>query len=122
MTQKIASEVTDEEQAALINDIVGLLVAAGYFRARIRGLPPFDKIVGGLVWCLEVSSIDVDVDLFYDADALSIGQKIAVTEKIVRVLDRVKCPQRVHPHQIQGLDAAAIYPVVQWLVKKVSHV
>ena len=42
----------------------------------------------------------------------------ALTEKIVRVLPEMKCPYRLDPHQIQGLDFVHIFPVVQWLVKK----
>ncbi|KAG1937685.1 paramyosin-like protein [Pimephales promelas] len=30
----------------------------------------------------------------------------------------MKCPHRLEPHQIQGLDFIHIFPVVQWLVKK----
>ena len=33
------------------------------------------------------------------------------------VLPRMKCPHRLEPHQIQGLDFIHIFPVVQWLVK-----
>jgi len=36
-----------------------------------------------------------------------------MTEKIVGVLKRMKCPHRLEPHQIQGLDFIHIYPVVQ---------
>jgi len=41
----------------------------------------------------------------------------AMTEKIVSVLKLMKCPHRLEPHQIQGLDFIHIYPVVQ-----VSHI
>ena len=37
----------------------------------------------------------------------------ALTEKIVAVLPRMKCPHRIEPHQIQGLDFIHIYPVIQ---------
>lgn len=37
----------------------------------------------------------------------------ALTEKIVSVLSKMKCPHRVEPHQIQGLDFIHIYPVIQ---------
>lgn len=37
----------------------------------------------------------------------------ALTEKIVSVLPRMKCPHRIEPHQIQGLDFIHIFPVVQ---------
>jgi len=107
----------DEEQDVKAQESMQLLVTAGYFRARIKGLSNFDKIVGGLVWCLETCNFDVDVDLWYN-DELTIGGKIALTEKIVTVLNAQKCPHKIEPHQIQGSDFIHIFPVVQWLVKK----
>lgn len=107
----------DEEQSVKLDEIVELLLAAGYFRARIKGLSPFDKVVGGMTWCLTASNVDVDVDLLFQENS-TIKQKIALTEKIVAALKRMKCPHRLEPYQIQGLDFIHIYPVVQWLVKK----
>lgn len=34
----------DEEQTTKFQEIIDLLVAAGYFRARIKGLSNFDKV------------------------------------------------------------------------------
>lgn len=75
------------------------------------------QIVGGMTWCITASNEEVDVDILFEENA-SIGQKIALTEKIVAALPRLKCPLRLEPHQIQGLDLIKIYPVMQWLVKK----
>ena len=36
----------DEEQSVKLSESVDLLLAAGYFRARIKGLSPFDKVGG----------------------------------------------------------------------------
>ncbi len=107
----------DDEQRVKFDETIELLLAAGYFRARIKGLSPFDKIVGGMVWCITTCDFDIDVDLLFQENS-TIGQKIALTEKIVAVLPRMKCPHRIEPHQIQGLDFIHIYPVIQWLVKK----
>uniref|UniRef100_A0A8D0C6J6 Coiled-coil domain-containing protein 93 n=1 Tax=Salvator merianae TaxID=96440 RepID=A0A8D0C6J6_SALMN len=107
----------DEEQNIKLSEILELLVAAGYFRARIKGLSPFDKVVGGMTWCITTCSFDVDVDFLFQENS-TIGQKIALTEKIVSVLPKMKCPHRLEPHQIQGLDFIHIFPVVQWLVKR----
>ncbi|XP_055328932.1 coiled-coil domain-containing protein 93-like [Paramacrobiotus metropolitanus] len=115
--EKMVEVREDEEQSVKLQETMELLVAAGYFRARIKGLHPFDKIVGGMVWCLEVCNLDIDIDLLFQ-ESLSIGQKIALTEKIVKVLPKLQCPHRLDPHQIQGLDFVHIYPVVQWLVKR----
>lgn len=107
----------DEEQTSKQLEIFDLLVAAGYFRAKIKGISPFDKIVGGMTWCIESCDFDVDIDLLFHEN-LIIGQKIALTEKIVAVLIKMKCPCPIEPHQIQGLDFINIFPVIQWLVKR----
>ncbi|KAK2581686.1 hypothetical protein KPH14_002175 [Odynerus spinipes] len=107
----------DEEQTAKLQEIIDLLVAAGYFRARIKGLSNFDKVIGGMTWCIESCNFDVDVDLLF-RENLTIGQKISLTEKIVVMLPKMKCPYRIEPHQIQGLDCIHIFPVVQWLIKR----
>ncbi|CAH1789544.1 unnamed protein product [Owenia fusiformis] len=107
----------DEEQNVKLTETIELLLAAGYFRARIKGLSPFDKVVGGMTWCITTCNFDLDVDLLFQENS-TIGQKIALTEKIVAVLPKMKCPHRIEPHQIQGLDFIHIFPVVQWLVKR----
>ncbi|KAL3994260.1 hypothetical protein ACH3XW_21010 [Acanthocheilonema viteae] len=107
----------DEEQLLKLQDIIDLLVAAGYFRARIKSIPYFDRMVGGIVWCITSCNYAVDVDLFYSENA-TIGQKIALTEKVVEVLAQLKCPYTIEPYQIQGLDCIHIFPVVQWLVRE----
>merc|ERR1712185_750003 len=96
-------------------EIVELLLAAGYFRARIATLSPFDKVVGGMAWCMTATSVDVDVAFIENA---TIGQKIKIGEGIERALRQMKCRIPLQAHQIQGLDYAAIFPVVQWLVKQ----
>uniref|UniRef100_A0AAQ4QDA8 Coiled-coil domain-containing protein 93 n=1 Tax=Gasterosteus aculeatus aculeatus TaxID=481459 RepID=A0AAQ4QDA8_GASAC len=107
----------DEEQSVKLSEILELLLAAGYFRARIKGLSPFDKVVGGMTWCITTCNFDIDVDLLFQENS-TIGQKIALTEKIVSVLPKMKCPHCLEPHQIQGLDYIHIFPVIQWLVKR----
>uniref|UniRef100_A0AAY4EVM3 Coiled-coil domain-containing protein 93 n=1 Tax=Denticeps clupeoides TaxID=299321 RepID=A0AAY4EVM3_9TELE len=107
----------DEEQNVKLAEILELLLTAGYFRARIKGLSPFDKVVGGMTWCITTCNFDIDVDLLFQENS-TIGQKIALTEKIVAVLPKMKCPHRLEPHQIQGLDFIHIFPVIQWLVKR----
>ncbi|KAK2504319.1 hypothetical protein MC885_009788 [Smutsia gigantea] len=65
----------DEEQNVKLAEILELLVAAGYFRARIKGLSPFDKVVGGMTWCITTCNFDVDVDLLFQENS-TIGQKM----------------------------------------------
>jgi hypothetical protein len=54
---------------------VEMLVAAGYFRARIATLSPFDKLIGGMAWCLTGSTIEVEVDVSFQEES-SMGQKM----------------------------------------------
>ncbi|VVC90904.1 unnamed protein product [Leptidea sinapis] len=110
----------DAEQLVKWHDISDALVAAGYYRAQLQGLSAFDKIVGGLTWCIELCDIDIDINLLFEEN-LTIGKKIALTEKIVKVLPTMKCPYSIEPHQIQGLDFINIYPLVQWLIKYSSE-
>ncbi|CAK1556176.1 unnamed protein product [Leptosia nina] len=110
----------DAEQLVKWHEISDALVAAGYYRAQLQGLSAFDKIVGGLTWCIELCDIDIDINLLFEEN-LTIGKKIALTEKIVKVLPTMKCPYIIEPHQIQGLDFINIFPLVQWLIKYSSE-
>jgi hypothetical protein len=42
----------DTEAAQSRKKIFDLLLSAGYFRVMIKTLSDFDKIVGGVVWCI----------------------------------------------------------------------
>lgn len=110
----------DAEQLVKWHEISDALVAAGYYRAQLQGLSEFDKIVGGLTWCIELCDIDVDISLLFEEN-LTIGKKIALTEKIVKILPSMQCPYTIEPHQIQGLDFINIFPLVQWLIKYSSE-
>ena len=71
------SEAERQDQQRALSSLLGVLLAAGYFRARIPTLKPFDKVVGGLCWAISSSGAAVDVDLFYDEE-LALGQKMCV--------------------------------------------
>ena len=98
-----------------------MLVSAGYFRARINTLSEFDKVVGGLCWCITSSGADVDVDILFQENS-TIGQRITLSEAIATALKKMQCPCPLQPHQIQGgiggSDYPALQPVIVWLVKK----
>jgi len=68
-------KMMDQLQAQKYAEIIDMLLAAGYFRARISSLSEFDKIIGGLTWCITASNIDVDIDLFFEEEA-QIKQKM----------------------------------------------
>jgi hypothetical protein len=97
------------------------LLGAGFFRARLADpLPPFDKLLFGLAWGITNASVDVELELTLDADAdATLGQKLRLCEAVERALRAMRCPAPLQAHQIQGLDFPAIFPVVQWLVKRV---
>lgn len=67
----------DTEAAGIRKKIFDLLLSAGYFRVMIKKqlLSDFDKIVGGMTWCIEACDFDVDVDLLFHEN-LTIGQKM----------------------------------------------
>lgn len=98
-----------------------VLVEAGYFRALVSTITDFDKIVGGMAWAIQVFSNDVNIPILY-TDSMDLGEKIALTEKIVMVLLVVNCPHTIEPHQIVGLDYPNLYPVIRWLMKRSAEV
>jgi hypothetical protein len=101
-----------------IDDISSMLIAGGYFRAKIRGLTDFDKVAGGLAWCILNSRHSIDVEFVENAH---IRDKIKVAENICgAVKNDMQCPHDLEPHQIQGLDYPKIAVVLEWLLKRVA--
>ena len=41
-----------------------------------------------------------------------------LSENVIKVLRAIQCPHPLQANQIQGSDFSAMYPVIQWLVKK----
>lgn len=111
----------DPERLLKLQQICDLLLAAGYFRARIASLSPFDKVTGGLVWSITSSNVDIDVDIVFQENS-TIGERIKLSDQICRALKQMKCPHQLMSHQIQGLDYNHLFPVLQWLVKRVIEV
>ncbi|XP_059067043.1 uncharacterized protein LOC131079581 isoform X2 [Cryptomeria japonica] len=116
---EVAEEVGEYEN--VLQKIMDALLKGGYFRARISSLSPFDKLTGGLAWCIIASNADIHIpyDLLFYSDEATLGEKIIVGESIEAALKNMECPYPLQAHQIQGLDYQAVYPVVQWLVKRV---
>lgn len=115
------SETEKVYQRNKYNEIIEILLTAGYFRARINTLSEFDKVVGGLCWCITSSGEIVDVDILFQENS-TIGQKITLSEAIVKALRKMGCPAPLQPHQIQGgvggSDYPALHAAIVWLVKK----
>ena len=110
----------DADSESKKQEIFDLLLVAGYFRIRIPSLTDFDKILGGLSWGILCSGFDIDIDLDY-SDEFKLNQKIKLAERVIIALKKMKCPHPLLPFQIQGLDFAAIFSVVQWLLKFVDE-
>jgi len=109
---------TEPDRIFKLKECCDLLLAGGYFRARMPSLTPFDKVVGGMVWSITASNVGVDVDLLFEENS-TIGERIKLSENIVKALIRMQCPTPIQSHQIQGLDYDTILPVLKWLVRKV---
>ena len=105
----------DLERIELYNKIVESLITAGYFRARINSLEPFDKILGGMAWILTGCFYDIDIEF---KDEMNLTEKIRVSEKVVAGLKAINCPMTLNPVQIQGLDLKPLYQTLQWLQKR----
>lgn len=120
MDQTSQSEKAYQKQ--VYEEILNTLYKAGYYRVQINTLSEFDKVVGGLCWSILSSGDNVDVDILF-RENLNIGQKIALSEAIVKALRKMGCPHPLQAHQIQGgqghlSDFPAIQPVILWLIKK----
>ena len=94
-----------------------VLVAGGYFRARLN-IEPFDKILGGMCWSITGSAFDIDLEF---ADDLTRGQKVELAEKVVASLQQMECPFTIFPHQISGCDYEALIKVIKWLLQKLKE-
>ena len=106
----------DTDSESRKQEIFDLLLVAGYFRIRIPSLSDFDKILGGISWGILCSGFDIDIEIDY-SDELRLKEKIRLAERLVKGLKNMSCPHPLQPHQIQGLDYGAIYPVIKWLLQ-----
>lgn len=120
--------------------LVDLLVAGGYFRARLPGLRPFDVVVGGLVWSLTaIGGLEEGGDgseagaSFYTSGGsyseLNVGTRLRMAEVLEASLLSLpsKGLGKMHPsviraHQITGLDFDNLLPAFRWLIRKVMEV
>jgi hypothetical protein len=70
--------------------------------------------------CWTITGSKHDIDLEFEDD-LTLGQKVKLSEKVVESLKAMECPHPLSAFQIQGLDYAAVTPVLKWLVKKLME-
>ena len=53
-------------QREKFNNIIEALLSSGYFRVRIANLSEFDKVVGGLCWCITSSGVSDYITMCLD--------------------------------------------------------
>jgi len=82
MLSGLGKKLKDDLTSELYSTIQDILVTAGYFRARLP-IDPFDKILGGMCWCITGSNNEIDLD--YEDD-LNMGQKVRLSEKIINAI------------------------------------
>jgi len=61
MSDRTEIDVNREDNPKM-KEIFDILLLAGYFRIRIPSINSFDKIIGGLTWCIICSNFDVDIE------------------------------------------------------------
>lgn len=67
----------DPEQVGAYEKTIELLISGGYFRAMIQTLEPFDKIAGGLAWCITAANANVNIGLLFEEHG-RMGEKVYV--------------------------------------------
>lgn len=113
-----------ESSKACRDDIIAMLTASGYHRARVGSLNYYDRIVGGIAWAItRLHDVAVQVDLLYEESEENQNIKLRTeqSEKIIEALDAVNCPHRISAHQLFGLDFFALKILVQWLLRRLHQ-
>ncbi len=108
-----------EHSRKCLEDITSLLVTAGYYKAGdMKEGEEFDKVVGGLAWVITATlTTTLNVSLPTLLNASSISTRISLSEVLHDTLLKMELPIEISPHQIQGVDAPALLPVVRWAIK-----
>ena len=107
------------EAQSRLDDIVELFVAGGYYRARFTSVNDFDRVLGALCWGVASCKGELDFGDVTFEETAKMGAKIKLCEFLEDALRKMRCPYDLRAHQVTGLDYDAIFPVTQWIVKKV---
>mmetsp|Transcript_10960 Transcript_10960/g.19826 ORF Transcript_10960/g.19826 Transcript_10960/m.19826 type:complete len:624 (-) Transcript_10960:66-1937(-) len=118
-----SSTATLSHRHECMQGITKLLVDAGYSRAGdMAAGEEFDKVVGGLSWLITSTlTTPLDISLPTLLEATSISTRIALSEVLHSTLLKMELPVEISPHQIQGVDAPVLLPVVRWAVKNFTE-
>ena len=115
---KFSSGTSESEKKLQITSFLSTvkhLKEAGFFRASITKLSLFDRVIGGLCWCVTSSGVAVDVDILF-RENMDIGQKVILSESVVEACREMKCPYPLQANQIsQCNDFGALLPVITFL-------
>ena len=106
----------DPERIELYNKIVESLITAGYFRARINSLEPFDKILGGMAWILTGCFYDIDIEF---KDEMNLTEKNKSIRKSGRWFKSNKLPYDIKPSSNTRIRLEAIISNIAMASKKI---
>ncbi|PIC43754.1 hypothetical protein B9Z55_004373 [Caenorhabditis nigoni] len=111
----------NESSKACRDDIIAMLIASGYHRARMSSLNFYNRIVGGIAWAItRYDDVEVAADLLYEeSEDQNIKIRTEQSEKIIEALISIDCPYQLSAHQIFGLDFPALKNVIQWILRKI---
>ncbi|CAI2336139.1 unnamed protein product [Caenorhabditis sp. 36 PRJEB53466] len=103
------------------DDIIAMLSAAGYHRARVVSLNDYDRIVGGIAWGItRFDDVSVAANLLYEeSEDRNIKLRTEQSEKIIVALKAIGCPTQLSAHQLFCLDFLPLKEVIQWLLRNV---
>ncbi|OQR82872.1 hypothetical protein ACHHYP_15379 [Achlya hypogyna] len=115
------------EKAQLAQECVDMLVAHGYPRASVAEIPIYERVVGGLVFCLQSEELtSVDCDILFRPVA-SVKERVRVAEAICHSfntalhsytqLTNAKSTLNLSVHELQGANYSKLRQVVAWLVQ-----
>ncbi|OAO17612.1 coiled-coil domain-containing protein 93 [Blastocystis sp. ATCC 50177/Nand II] len=106
------------------DSVVSILDEIGYYGVKVHKreeLDPFETLVGGLSWCIGYIRPEFNRNIAYSAD-MSLGKKIAISERIIVCLQQMNYPNSIWPQQIQGMDYLAIESLLLWLKDQIVEI
>ncbi|ETV92397.1 hypothetical protein, variant [Aphanomyces invadans] len=130
MANNSAATVDSTERETLAQECIDLLVQHGYHRASVIEIPIFERVVGGLVFCLQSEALTtVDCDILFRPVA-TVKERVRVAEAICHSFNTAlmsfatatpSTPSMkaltLSVHELQGANYAKLKLVVAWLVQ-----
>ncbi|RHY26057.1 hypothetical protein DYB32_008862 [Aphanomyces invadans] len=130
MANNSAATVDSTERETLAQECIDLLVQHGYHRASVIEIPIFERVVGGLVFCLQSEALtSVDCDILFRPVA-TVKERVRVAEAICHSFNTAlmsfatatpSTPSMkaltLSVHELQGANYAKLKLVVAWLVQ-----